>query len=227
MGEYQLNIYCYHNLFRLYDTGGTCGRAGDIVTQNYRYDKMNVDQKFNADDLYNSLKDNVWKFLRYSRLERKDVQQELYLLCLEVANGQSKYSPLVGGVHEYILGRMWGLVKRWIFIQSLEELTIANEESDESDMSVFLLPELQVPSAETTLISQNEIYEHDIIDVAQRCKMKIDYKNQSTLIVLVKTGQWSIRDAATFCGVNPYAIQRKMMKATLHGAPVTNLDNSP
>jgi hypothetical protein len=166
-----------------------------------------------ADDLYNALAANAWKLAAQSMLDVDDIKQELYLKCMEVAEGRSTYSPLVGGVHEYIMGWMWKFILRWTHLQSLDEWI--EEDIVGQDWATQYLPvthsrllALHVPSTEEVLIRRSEMYEQHTIDCEDRQKMQEINKNKTTFCLLMQTKQWSIREAAQYFGVSKYQIEK-------------------
>ncbi len=171
-----------------------------------------------VDTLYNALAGNAWKLAAQSTLDVDDIRQELYLLCMEVADGRSKYTPVIGGVHEFIMGRLWGLVRRWPQSQLLEDLI--EKDIVGEDWATKYRPEtwdrllaLHAPSVEETLMQRDDLLEQDAIDIDESRRMRESEKGQTTLALLIKSGLWSIRDAAKFCGVSQNVIQKKMAKS--------------
>ncbi|WP_031598694.1 hypothetical protein [Ferrovum myxofaciens] len=158
----------------------------------------------NADDLYNELAGNAWKLAAQSTLDADDIRQELYLMCMEVAEGRSAYTPMIGGVHEYIMGSLWGFIRRWHNLQLLDDL-IGNDVDDDK---TILLAELHVLSTEDVLIRDEELIEQDALDIEESRQMRKRTQNQSTLEILVQDGYWTIRQAANFCGLSKSAIQK-------------------
>ena len=168
----------------------------------------------NAENLYNALVGNAGKLAAQSTLDVNDIRQELYLMCMEVAEGRSAYSSMVGGVHKYIMGRLWGLIRRWVPMQSLDELMGQDIEGENS--AIEHLPghsrssALHVPSAEDVLIHRHEMLEQDVIDVEERFKLKKSLQNQTTMVILLQRGHWSTREAAKYCGISRNAIEKRL-----------------
>jgi hypothetical protein len=167
----------------------------------------------NAKKLYDELSGNAWKLAARSTLDADDIRQELYLMCMEVAEGRSTYSPLVGGVHEYIMGRLWGLVRRWPLSYGIEDFLVDIENKNELEFDYPLsdyapIPELHAPSVDNVLEQQVLLYEQGAIDIAERHQLRERLKDRPTLAILIQTWCWSYRDAATFCGTNYPWIQR-------------------
>lgn len=172
--------------------------------------------EMNADDLYNALAGNAWKLAAQSTLDVDDIKQELYLLCMEVADGRSKYSPQIGGVLEYIMGRLWGLIRRWSYTQSLNEL-IDNDNSMDEDWETGHMPAawdkllaLQAPSVEDVLMQRDELYEQDARDIEVICQKRERTRGITTLGILVLGGHWSLGDAAKYFGTSRSAIQSQL-----------------
>ncbi len=172
-----------------------------------------------AQTLYDELAGAAWKLAGKSALSVEDIRQELFLLCLEVAEGRSTYTPVIGGVHEYIMGRLWGLVRRWPCSYSIEVLTgnisekFGSEENCELQAG-FIPVMLHAPSVEDALEQREALYEQDAIDIVEARLLRNHLKKQSTLSILIQTGFWSIREAAAFCGSSKSAIGREIIKAT-------------
>ncbi len=165
-----------------------------------------------TDDLYNALIGNTWKFAAQSSLDVDDIKQELYLICMEVSEGRSAYSPLVGGVDEYILGRLWGLIRRWPHSQMLEDLIDVNCEEE-------IVPDaLRVLSTENVVMLKHELHEQNAIDVEERYKRQDRLRDQSTLSILIQNGHWSIREAARFFRVSRYSIEQSLRNVADHSA---------
>jgi hypothetical protein len=156
-----------------------------------------------ADELYNALSGNAWKLAARSTLDADDIRQELYLMCMEVAEGRSTYSPLVGGVHEYIMGCMWKFILRWPHQQSLDEWI-----EDDIAGQYWATQLLQVPSTEETLIRRSEMYEQHAINCEDRQKMREVNKNKTTFCLLMEIKQWSVREAAQYFEVSKYQIEK-------------------
>ena len=164
-----------------------------------------------ADDLYNALAGSAWKLAAQSTLDADDIRQELYLKCMEVAEGRSTYSPLVGGVHEYIMGWLWKYILRWQKMPYLEELfENVNEENEETEEIVRYFPELQSPSIEDELMRREEMYAEHQRDIKEIRRMREQMKDETTLAILIKTGHWTIREAAKHCGTSYASMQRYM-----------------
>lgn len=159
-----------------------------------------------ADDLYNALKGEAWKLAARSTLDIDDIRQELYLLCMEVSEGRSSYTPLLGGVHEYIMGWLWKYILRWPRTQSLDELA-----SDDGDK--ILPDELYALAIDDELMRQEGMHEQHARDVEEMHEMRKRMKNQTTLAILVQTGHWSLREAAQFCGVSHVTISKLVRNA--------------
>ncbi len=178
-----------------------------------------------ADDLYNALVGNAWKLAAQSTLGVDDIRQELYLLCMEVAEGRSKYTPLIGGVHEYIMGRLWGLVRRWPQSQSLDDL-IENDVVGEDWATRYKpatwdrLLALHAPSVEETLVQRDERLEQDARDIEETLLKRERTRDQSALAILIQSGHWSLREAAKFCGTNHSKIKRYMDSILASKQPV-------
>ena len=171
-----------------------------------------------ADTLYNALAGNAWKLAAQSTLDVDDIRQELYLLCMEVADGRSKYTPVIGGVHKYIMGRLWGLIRRWPQSQSLDDLIDVDIVGE--DWATPYLPvthsrllALHAPSVEETLMQRGELLEQDAIDIEESRRIRESEEGQTTLVLLIECGHWSMRESAVFCGVNYPWIQRYMNKS--------------
>ncbi len=167
-----------------------------------------------ARTLYNEMAGEAWKLAAKSMLDIEDIQQELFLMCMEVAEGRSAYTPMIGGVHAYIMGRLWGLLHRWQRSQSFEDLV----HPEDSEMNVyeqdFFIPAvLHTPSVEDALEQRDVLYEQDVIDIEENRLMCERTKDQSTLFILIKTGHWSARNAAKYCGVSRNAIEKRIAKA--------------
>ncbi len=134
---------------------------------------------------------------------------------MEVAEGRSAYSPLIGNVHEYIMGRLWGLIRRWphSHSQSLSEL-IGGECEEE-----ILPTELMIASTEEVVILRYErkaqIDRDKEADIEAMHRMRKQTQNQSTLAILIQMGHWSTRDAAKHCGVSRNAIEKRIKKLDL------------
>jgi len=171
----------------------------------------------NAKDLYDELAGHAWKLAAKSMLDIEDIQQELYLICMEVAEGRSSYTPIIGGVNEYIMGRLWGLVHRWIRSYCLDDfladLAKKYDYANDSQLGEYVTPPgLHVPSVEEVL-EQRELAGHqDVIDVEETRQLRKFLKDQPTLAILLQTGHWSYRTAAVFCGTNYPWIQRYVQK---------------
>ena len=163
-----------------------------------------------TDDLYNALVGNLWKLAAHCSLAEDDLRQELYLICMEVAEGRSAYSPLIGDVHKYILGRLWGHIHKWPVSYGIDDLMIidGNEEDDNHKVPV----EFHVPSVEVVLEQQNLLYEQDVIDVEKIRRLRKRLKGQSILLALIEIGHWTTREAAAFCDVNHLKIWREFKK---------------
>lgn len=174
-----------------------------------------------AQALYDELAGDAWKLAAGSTLDSDDIRQELYLMCLEVTEGRSAYTPMIGGVHEYIMGRLWGLVRRWPQSQSVEGLILEelvdSENSEKSSVEHFdILAALYAPSVEDVLEQRDFQYEQDAIDIEETRQLRERLKGQTTLSILIRTGYWSIREAAAFCGSSKSGIGRKILKETSH-----------
>ena len=168
-----------------------------------------------AQALYDELSRVAWKFVANSVLDVDDIQQELYLLCQEVAEGRSAYTPELGGVEQYIMGRLWGLVKRWPDSLSLD--AVLDETDPVGRESSFVPAALHVPSVEEVLEQRDALYVQDVADIEESSQLRERTQGQSTLFILVQTGHWTMRDAARFCGVSHKTIQNKVSKARLRG----------
>ncbi len=46
-------------------------------------------------------------------LSLEDVQQEAWIWCWRIAAGRSDHDPAQGSVRQYVMGRLWGLARRW------------------------------------------------------------------------------------------------------------------
>ena len=168
-----------------------------------------------AQALYDELSRMAWKFVANSVLDVDDIRQELYLLCQEVAEGRSAYMPELGGVEQYIMGRLWGLVQRWPNSLSLDDML---DESEPAGRENSFVPEvLHAPSVEEVLERRDALYAQDVADIEEAGRLRERMKGQSSLFILVQTGHWSMRDAARFCGVSHKTIQNKVSKAGLRG----------
>ncbi len=179
----------------------------------------------NADDLYNALAGSAWKLAKDSTLDTDDIKQEMYLICMEVAEGRSTYSSLCGGMHEYIMGRLWGLVRRWPRSLSLEGLTggisekrgntIRHNRPNENGVVLpeFIPAELHAPSVEDVLEQRYLLYEQDAIDIEESRRTRERMKGKTILAIMIHTKQWSFRDAAKFCGVSQKCIQNRIRKS--------------
>lgn len=143
--------------------------------------------------LYAELVRDTWKLRAESSLELDDIKQELYLLCMEVAEGRSKYTPELGSVHDFIMGRLWGLMKRWPQSISLDE---------GSDETNHVPATLHAPSIEDVLEDRDALYAQDLVDIEENRRLRDRMKNYSTLAILVQTKHWSLREAAKFCGMS-------------------------
>ena len=100
-----------------------------------------------ADELFQELQGEAHKFSRCCTLSVEDIRQELYLMCIEVSGGKSSYNPILGTVREYIMGRLWGLIRRWRESSSLP---------DEVDGDAITPICLQVQSVEDQLIGRQD-----------------------------------------------------------------------
>ena len=170
-----------------------------------------------AQTLYDELAGEAWKLAGKSSLDVEDIRQELFLLCLEVAEGRSTYTPVIGGVHGYIMGRLWGLVRRWPCSCSIEVLTGNISEklgSDENGdvLAEFIPVTLHAPSVEDVLEQRDALFGQDAVDIEEIHLMRERLRNHSTLSILIQSGVWTIRDAAAFCGVNHLKIWRNFKK---------------
>ncbi len=168
-----------------------------------------------ADDLYSALAGNAWKLAAQSTLDADDIRQEMFLICMEVAEGRSAYSPLVGNVHEYIMGRLWGLIRKWPRTYSIEDLIGNVSEKIGSNEECNLLTEfipvaLHAPSVDDVLEKRAALFEQDAIDIEETRQLRERMTEQSTLLILIQTGYWSTREAAKFCGVSRNAIEKRV-----------------
>ena len=162
-----------------------------------------------AQTLYAELAGNAYKLAAKSTLDVEDIRQELFLLCLEVAEGHSTYTPVIGGVHEYIMGRLWGFVRRWPCSYSIEVFSC--DENSEV-LTGFIPVTLHAPSVEEVLEQRDALFGQDTVDIEETHLMRDGLGDHSTLFILIKTGVWSVRDAAAFCGVNHLKIWRNFNK---------------
>ncbi len=164
----------------------------------------------NADELYNKLAGNAGKLASETMLDIDDIRHEMYLMCMEVAEGRSAYDPRIGGVHEYIMGRLWGLVRRWKRSCSLEEMT--GNDHDEQIAGETIPAALHAESVEETLIQKQERLKLDADDTEDRRKLRAKIQNLTTLGVLVQS-HWSLWDAANFCGMSRTGVKKRVQKA--------------
>ncbi len=168
-----------------------------------------------AQTLYDELAIQVHNLTKNSTLDADDIRQELMLLCLEVAAGRSAYTPAIGGVHGYIMGRLRGMSQRWKRWKSLDEPMHSVCFDEDGSGNGFGLAELCAPSVEEVLEQRDDLYAQDVVDVEQTRQLRERLSSQSTLSILIQTGHWSIRDAARFTGVSKAMIQKKMSKVQM------------
>ena len=170
-----------------------------------------------AKTLYVELAGNAHKLAAKSTLDVDDIRQELYLICMEVAEGRSTYTPLIGGVHEYVMGRLWGLVRRWPCSYSIEVLKgnisekLGSDENSEV-LAEFIPVTLHAPSVEDVLKQRDALFGQDAVDIEDAHLMRERLRDHSTLSILIQSGVWTVRDAAAFCGVNHLKIWRNFKK---------------
>ena len=86
---------------------------------------------------------------RNSILSVEDVQQEARLICWTVAIGESDFDPARGSVRQYVMGRLWGLKKRYTPSVSLD----GTEDNDAGTVALRWLqvsgPDIQAGQGET------------------------------------------------------------------------------
>lgn len=176
----------------------------------------------NADDLYHTLVGRAWKLAKNCMLDVEDIQQDLYLKCMDVADGRSNYTASIGTVENYIMGWLWKDTIKWQKMQSLD----ANGEKDVdagSEIARFF-PELQSASIEDDLMRRDEMYAQFERDKAEVRRMRDQMKDDSTLLVLIRTGYWSIREVAKLSGINRRKINRMLNHTSNQKAPPRTID---
>lgn len=82
---------------------------------------------------------------RGSILGLEDVQQEARLICWTVAIGESDFDPTRGSVRQYVMGRLWGLKKRYA-------LGISLDGEEENDAGTVALRWLQAGSPNAGIV---------------------------------------------------------------------------
>jgi DNA-directed RNA polymerase specialized sigma24 family protein len=166
----------------------------------------------NANDLYRTLECQVKNLTTSSVFDINDIRQELYLLCIEVAEGRSSYTPLLGNPHAFIMGRLWWIVRRWAYYSS-NLVDLDDENPDEVKIVDNYLDEITAPSVEEVLCRRAEMLEQDALDIEEIQLRRTRTVHQSTLTLLVQGGYWSSNKAAKFCGVSRQAIDKACRRA--------------
>ncbi len=152
-----------------------------------------------ADELFQDLRGEAHKFSKCCTLSVEDIQQELYIMCIEVTSGESPYNAILGTVREYIMGRLWGLVRRWRESDPLP---------DEVDGEASMTPELlRVPSVEQQLINCQERQDMESI-LDKKSKAKIEKRLQTSLYIVCTA--LSRRDAAKYLGITREAVRQRV-----------------
>ncbi len=152
-----------------------------------------------ADELFQELQGEAHKFSRCCTLSVEDIRQELYLMCIEVSGGESSYNPILGTVREYIMGRLWGLIRRWRESSSLP---------DEVDGDAITPICLQVQSVEDQLIGRQDREDREtVLNVRNKTKPN---KPQTSLNIVCNV--LSRRDAAKFLGITREAIRQRVQR---------------
>lgn len=82
---------------------------------------------------------------RNSILGLEDVQQEARLICWTVAIGESDFDPTRGSVRQFVMGRLWGLKKRYALGVSLDS-------EEENDAGTVALRWLQVAGPDARVV---------------------------------------------------------------------------
>ncbi|MBW8072899.1 MAG: hypothetical protein GJU77_04335 [Ferrovum sp.] len=118
-------------------------------------------------------------------------------MCIEVSSGESSYNPILGTVREYIMGRLWGLVRRWRESESLP---------DEVDGDAMAPNYLQVQSVEQQLIDRQDREDREYA-LNGYGKGKPD-KPQTSLHIVCNV--LSRRDAAKFLGITREAVRQRV-----------------
>ena len=65
------------------------------------------------------------------------------------------------------------------------------------------------------------IYKQDALDVEERIRLEKQNQGLSTLVMLLQQGVWSSREAAKYCGVSRYAIEKQLAAARCQRASIT------
>ena len=152
-----------------------------------------------ADELFQELQGEAHKFSRCCTLSVEDIRQELYLMCIEVSGGGSSYSPILGTVREYIMGRLWGLIRRWRESSSLP---------DEVDGDAITPICLQVQSVEDQLIDRQDREDRETaLNVRNKTK-----PNEPQTSLNIVCNVLSRRDAAKFLGITREAVRQRVQR---------------
>jgi hypothetical protein len=130
-------------------------------------------------------------------LSVEDIRQELYLMCIEVSSGESSYNPILGTVRAYIMGRLWGLVRRWREAQSLP---------DDVDGDALTPKHLQVQSVEQQLIDRQNREEREY--ALNSHGVGRSDKPQTSLHIVCNV--LSRRDAAKYLGITREAVRQRV-----------------
>ncbi|WP_031597211.1 hypothetical protein [Ferrovum myxofaciens] len=156
-----------------------------------------------ADELFQELRGEAHKFSRCCILPVEDIRQELYLMCIEVTTGKSLYNPILGTVREYIMGRLWGLVRRWRESDPLP---------DEVEGDAMAPNYLRVQSVEQQLIDRLDREEREYA-LNGHGKSKPD-KPQTSIHIVCNV--LSRRDAAKFLGITREAVRQRVHREEKH-----------
>ncbi|MGC8520141.1 MAG: hypothetical protein ACP5P4_16740 [Steroidobacteraceae bacterium] len=143
--------------------------------------------------LFEAIRDEAAKISRATRAPLEDVEQEMRVMCLEVALGISRYDERRGPLRPWLIVRAWRAARRWGWSATrAEELDLDSAFEALADKSCASgTDELLIDEEERRALEQ---------DLERAHKPGVRGADPRTTFEILSVEHWSERDAVKWCG---------------------------